>query len=131
MAEVADAPAAFGGAAAEPIHSHQPPMQRAASRRTAGGGVTGADGSRANSRVNRSSGGGFAAQSDGGGGPRAGGASISTDTRLVKDRRRAGLACLRCLAARLDERAHVLLFLCRAEKNVGTAPTNVLCVWTP
>jgi len=56
--------------------------------------VAGADGGRANSRVNRSSGGGFAAQSDGGGGPRAGGASISTDTRLVEDRRRAGLACL-------------------------------------
>ena len=69
-------------------------MKRAASRRTAGGGVAGADGGRANSRVNRSSGGGFAAQSDGGGGPRAGGASISTDTRLVEDRRRAGLACL-------------------------------------
>jgi len=88
--------------------------------------VTGADGGRANSRVNRSSGGGFAAQSDGGGGPRAGGASISTDARLVKDRRRAGLACLRCLAARLDERAHVLLFLCRirALKRVaGLRPT--------
>ena len=26
VAEVADAPAAFGGAAAAPIHSHQPPQ---------------------------------------------------------------------------------------------------------
>ena len=71
--------------------------------------MTGADGSRANSRVNRSSGGGFAAQSDGGGGPRAGGASISTDARLVKDRRRAGLACLRC---RLLVSTSVRTFFC-------------------
>ena len=41
VAEVADAPAAFGGAAAEPIHSHQPPNAARGVAQNGGGGRDG------------------------------------------------------------------------------------------